>query len=329
MIGNQKLTVVMYHYVRDLKHSRYPAIRGLDRTLFIGQVEYLRRHYAPVTMEQVIAAGRSGGEPLPEKAVLLTFDDGYADHFTTVFPILKNRGIQGSFFAPIKALTENTVLDVNKIHFILASGSTPADIIGHIRTLLERYGSEYGLDTFENYYRKLAGFDRFDTPEVLFIKRLLQVGLPLEVRIRMTDLLFTRTVGIDPETFSRELYMNREQMQCMVDAGMHIGSHGYDHFWLNSLPREQQEREIARSVEFIKDIYGTRYAGDWTICYPYGGYNDDTLDLLRKYGCAAGFTTEVRVADLSRDSAFTLPRLDTNDIPKGRDEKTNDWYERG
>ncbi|WP_294597282.1 polysaccharide deacetylase family protein [uncultured Rikenella sp.] len=281
-------------------------------------------------MEQVIAAGRPGGEPLPPKAVLLTFDDGYTDHFTTVFPILKNRNIQGSFFAPIKALTENTVLDVNKIHFILASGSTPKEIINHIRILLEQYGREgYELDTLESYYQRLAGFDRFDTPEVLFIKRLLQVELPLEVRTQMTDSLFTRIVGINPETFSRELYMTREQMQCMVDAGMHIGSHGYDHFWFNSLPKEQQEREIDLSIRFIKDIYGSRYTGDWTICYPYGGYNEDTLDLLRKYGCAAGFTTTVKVADLSEDSLFTLPRLDTNDIPKSRDAQTNDWYAQG
>lgn len=227
---SSKVTVVMYHYVRDLKHSRYPSIKGLDRDLFVEQVEYLCKHYVPVTMEQVVAASRPDGEPLPEKAVLLTFDDGYADHFTTVFPILKNRGVQGSFFAPIKALTENRVLDVNKIHFILASGKTAGEIIALIRLLLPRYAEEYRLQSFEYYYGKLAGFDRFDTPEVLFIKRLLQVELPLEVRMKITDELFAGIVGMDESAFSRELYMDREQMQCMVDAGMHIGSHGYDHF---------------------------------------------------------------------------------------------------
>lgn len=326
---SSKVTVVMYHYVRDLKHSRYPSIKGLDRNLFVEQVEYLCRHYVPVTMEQVVAASRPDGEPLPEKAVLLTFDDGYADHFTTVFPILKNRGVQGSFFAPIKALTENRVLDVNKIHFILASGKTAGEIIALIRLLLPRYAEEYRLQSFEYYYGKLAGFDRFDTPEVLFIKRLLQVELPLEVRMKITDELFAGIVGMDESAFSRELYMDREQMQCMVDAGMHIGSHGYDHFWLNSLSPQQQEAEIVKSVEFIRDIYGPRYAGDWTICFPYGGYNDDTLALLRRYGCAAGFTTEVRIADLAADGPYTLPRIDTNDVPKDRNAKTNEWYERG
>lgn len=319
----------MYHYVRDLKHSRYPSIKGLDSSLFVEQVDYLRKHYVPVTMEAVIAASRDKGAELPDKAVLLTFDDGYVDHFTTVFPILKNRGIQGSFFAPIQALTENRVLDVNKIHFILASGRSTTEIISALRPLLERYRSQYELANFEEYYTKLAVANRFDTADTIFIKRLLQVELPLEVRRPIVDTLFESMVGMDEGMFSRELYMTREQMQCMVDGGMHIGSHGYDHFWLNSLSREAQENEISRSVAFIRDIYGSHYRGDWTICYPYGAYNDDTLSLLSTYGCAAGFTTEVRIADLSTDSLYTMPRIDTNDIPKDRNAQTNEWYERG
>lgn len=326
---SSKLTVVMYHYVRDLQHSRYPAIKGLDSRLFVEQVEYLRRHYVPVTMEEVIAASRGEGGGLPEKAVLLTFDDGYVDHFTTVFPILKNRGIQGSFFAPIKALTENKVLDVNKIHFILASGRSTAEIIAALRPMVEAYRAEYDLESFDAYYARLAVANRFDTAETIFIKRLLQVELPLAVRRPVVDRLFESLVGMDEGTFSRELYMTREQMQCMVESGMHIGSHGYDHFWLNSLSRAEQEQEISRSVSFIRDIYGSRYRGDWTICYPYGAYNEDTLSLLSAYGCAAGFTTAVRIADLSVDSVYTLPRIDTNDVPKERTAQTNDWYERG
>lgn len=169
---SSKLTVVMYHYVRDLQHSRYPAIKGLDSRLFVEQVEYMRRHYVPVTMEEVIAASRGEGGGLPDKAVLLTFDDGYVDHFTTVFPILKNRGIQGSFFAPIKALTENKVLDVNKIHFILASGRSTAEIIATLRPMVEAYRAEYGLESFDAYYARLAVANRFDTAETIFIKRL-------------------------------------------------------------------------------------------------------------------------------------------------------------
>ena len=58
---------------------------------------------------------------MPEKALVLTFDDGYLDHYSFVLPILKAHQMQGSFFMPGKTFAEDTLLDVNKIHFILAS----------------------------------------------------------------------------------------------------------------------------------------------------------------------------------------------------------------
>ena len=93
---NENLTVVMYHYVRDLKHSRYPAIKGLDVNLFKEQLSFLKKHYNFVTVEEVIAASKGEGK-LPTHAVLLTFDDAYSDHFNYVFPILKNEGCKALF----------------------------------------------------------------------------------------------------------------------------------------------------------------------------------------------------------------------------------------
>ena len=109
----------MYHYVRDLKNSRFPEIKGLDLHLFVEQIKYIIRHYNPVIMEEVINSIENS-DKLPPKAILLTFDDAYIDHYLNVFPILDANKLQGSFFPPAKAISENTVLDVNKIHFILA-----------------------------------------------------------------------------------------------------------------------------------------------------------------------------------------------------------------
>lgn len=59
-----KLTIIMYHYIRDLKKSRYPRIKGLDIHLFKEQLEYLKKHYNFVAIEQIIAAfdGKMDGE---------------------------------------------------------------------------------------------------------------------------------------------------------------------------------------------------------------------------------------------------------------------------
>ncbi len=325
---SKKLTVVMYHYVRDLKNSRYPEIKGCDVRDFKEQILFFKKHYHFVTVEEVMDAYYSG-RALPDHSILLTFDDAYIDHFTYAFPILLHEHIQGAFFAPVKAVTEHTVLDVNKIHFILAT--TPNEkmplLLEEIRRMVADHKEEYQLQDFEEYYDQLAVANRFDTKDVIFVKRLLQVALPEQLRHQLTTKLFERNVNMDESTFSRELYMSVDQIRCMVDSGMHFGSHGYDHYWLASLPKEKQEFEITKSIEFIKMVGGD--SGNWTICYPYGNYNDETIQVLKQHGCKMGFTTKVDVADLSdarNDSIFKLPRLDTNDLPKDRNAELNEWY---
>lgn len=325
---SKKLTVVMYHYVRDLKNSRYPEIKGCDVSLFCEQIQFIKKHYTPVTIEQVLESQQKN-EALPNHAILLTFDDAYRDHFEYAFPILYHEHIQGVFFPPVKAVTEHTVLDVNKVHFILAS--TPSEklpaLLDELKRLVNLNKDEFNLEPFESYFERLAVANRFDTKEVVFVKRLLQVALPEELRRRMASELFEKTVGMEESVFSRELYMTIDQIKCMVDCGMHIGSHGYDHYWLGSLPKEKQEFEIAKSIEFIKMVGGD--INNWTIGYPYGNYNEDTIAILKQHGCKMGFTTRVAIADLDADgpdALYKLPRLDVNDLPKDAHAAVNEWY---
>ncbi len=56
---------------------------------FINQIEYLRTHgFSFVSAADVLAASR-GGKPLPEKAVLITFDDAYEGFYRFVYPALR------------------------------------------------------------------------------------------------------------------------------------------------------------------------------------------------------------------------------------------------
>ena len=276
---------------------------------------WLQEHYSFVTHKDLIAAAYEGKQ-LPENAAWLTFDDAYSDHYTNVFPILDEMGVEGAFFPPVKAIVNHEVLDVNKIHFILASVSNFSSLVNDVRQLLEEYHQEYSLNDYEYYWGKLAKANRFDPAEVIFVKRLLQVELPEECRRKMTDSLFRQYVSENEAAFSRELYMNKDQMKCMVRHGMCVGSHGYDHYWLDSLVPEQQAKEVDESLKFLRDI-GVDM-DSWVMCYPYGACNESLIQIIKERGCKLGLTTRVAEADLSVDNAFLLPRLDTNDFPKDR-----------
>lgn len=313
----------MYHYIRNLKQSRYPEIKGLDSKLFEEQILYLKKHYNIISMNEAIEAVHYG-TPVPDKSILLTFDDCYKDHYTYVFPILIKYGISGAFYAPMKCLKEKKVLDVNKIHFILASVPNKKQIISEIFDQLDHFRHEYNLEKNSFYYDKLAIPDRHDTADIIFIKRILQVELDEKLRNIVTSKLFNKFVGVSEKAFCEELYLTKEQISHMFDSGMHFGSHSYEHYWLNSLTKEKQEEQIDLSLKYLEEM-GIDI-NNWTMCYPYGGYNSDTLEVLTEKKCKLAFTTEVDVYNLDLHNKYEVPRLDTNDIPKDRKSKVNKWY---
>ncbi|MBR5360004.1 MAG: polysaccharide deacetylase, partial [Lachnospiraceae bacterium] len=53
----------------------------------------------------------------------------------------------------------------------------------------------------------------------------------------------------------------------------------------------------------------------WVMNYPYGSYSDDTVEYIKSKGAVLGLTADVRIADLSVDDLWRLPRLDCNDFP--------------
>lgn len=306
-----KVNVVMYHYTRDLKHSRYLRLKGLDYELFRQQIHFLKENFNIVSMEEVIAAA-DGKYELPEQAALLTFDDGYIDNYTYALPILEEAKVQGAFFIPGKTFATHQLLDVNKIHFILAS----ADIGKLLEDVLERMdyyrGGEYDYPSNKDLFQKFAQKDRFDSEEVVFIKKILQTVLPEEARNRIASDLLKKHVGVTEEQLAYELYMTEDQIRTMKRHGMYIGIHGYDHYWLGNLPQEKMREDISKALEVMDEfIDGKR----WVMNYPYGNYNEKVIRFIEEKGACLGLTTKVAVADLKGDNRFELPRLDCNDFP--------------
>lgn len=310
---NKKITIVMYHYVRDLAHSRYPEIKGLDVPLFEEQLTYIREHFQVIRMEDLLAAYEADDfSALPQRPLLLTFDDGYIDHYTVVYPLLKKYGMQGSFFPNAKAVKEHKLLDVNKIHHILAVA--PIDeLVSDCYKALDQYRDRGGvIPSNEQIFQELAVPNRWDPGEVIFVKRLLQNYLPEEFRGEIATGLFEKYVGIKEENFARELYMNREQIGCMKSGGMFFGLHGYDHYWLGKLSKQQMRKDVDQALEYFSDVMDRE---NWVMNYPYGSYNEDVVDYIRSQGCRLGLTVEARDAEPMTDDRYLLPRWDTNDLP--------------
>ena len=92
------LPIVMYHDVSGVPlDDIYRAASNVLPADFSAQLDYLQcAGYTTITPSQLIDAVEGRG-PLPEKPVVLTFDDGYSDHYSQAFTILKQHGMTGAF----------------------------------------------------------------------------------------------------------------------------------------------------------------------------------------------------------------------------------------
>ena len=113
-----------------------------------------RERFTPITMEQLREALHDPAAPLPSDAVLLTFDDGYADHADTAAPVLADLGLQGAFFVPAQPILERRVMQVNKIHFVLAALESEATLLELVFAGIDRGRGEFGLPSDEELYER-------------------------------------------------------------------------------------------------------------------------------------------------------------------------------
>ena len=120
--------------------------------------------------------------------------------------------------------------------------------------------------------------------------------------------------------------MSLDQIKCMVQNGMYVGSHGWDHYWLNQVSQQKQEQEIGLSLQFLSQTGSS--LENWVMCYPFGSYNDSLVQIMKSKNCKLALTTQADIAVLNKENAFTLPRLDTNDLPKSPEALANGWTQK-
>lgn len=93
-----EIPVLMYHRVLpDLPTDEFGAELTVTTEALDEQVSYLVcAGFTPITLARLFA-GFDGSAALPTHPVVLTFDDGWAEHYTDVFPVLQSHGAVASF----------------------------------------------------------------------------------------------------------------------------------------------------------------------------------------------------------------------------------------
>jgi peptidoglycan/xylan/chitin deacetylase (PgdA/CDA1 family) len=92
-----RVPVLMYHEIADI--SATPSRLAVSPDVFANQLLYLRdAGFSTVTAGALSAILPDGARDLPERPVVLTFDDGYGDFYSQALPLLKQHGFTGTLF---------------------------------------------------------------------------------------------------------------------------------------------------------------------------------------------------------------------------------------
>jgi peptidoglycan/xylan/chitin deacetylase (PgdA/CDA1 family) len=95
-----RVPILMYHYLSAPPSNAdiYRLDLSVTPELFAAHLDALRTNgYTTISLYELLAH-LTQGAPLPEKPVILTFDDGYRDNYENAFPLLAERGMTATFF---------------------------------------------------------------------------------------------------------------------------------------------------------------------------------------------------------------------------------------
>ena len=95
----KRVTILCYHGVTERNGRSADDRKGLhvNRKRFESHLTFLQRHYHVISLEEYLRA-RKTGSSLPDRSVVLTFDDGFRNFFTTAAPMLAARKMPATVF---------------------------------------------------------------------------------------------------------------------------------------------------------------------------------------------------------------------------------------
>ena len=304
-IENKSVYIIMYHYVRPKKSNNYfPALELSD---FKKQITYFQKIGRIINNEEFVEIiNNNKFESKPN--FLLTFDDGYKDHYDYVYPYLKKRNITGNFYVPTSIWNKKKILDINKIHLILNKENNHKKLLNYIYSLLEKNISKkfQSKEVLNKVIR-----NKYDKFETLIIKRFLQYMLPENIRINLLDYLFNQMVNSSEDEMINKIYLSVEEAKEMSKNGMHFGSHGETHRNFRLLDFNDQLSEVQNSIKFLKK--NKIVNSEISLCYPWGEFNKFSKKLFNSISIQYGITVlPGHLGENSKFSKYYLPRYDTN-----------------
>lgn len=298
----ERYTILMYHrVVEDAEaHTEYtqPGI-AVSAHSFDRQIAFLARHYTIIPLGQLAECLRQSA-PIPPRALVITFDDGWRDNFTLAYPILRKYRAPATIFVSTDFVETNLKFWFLRIGYYLTEGNLSAGQLADIlEELLGGNGGEHrGQPLTRGYLEWLASdHDRF----IESLKDLDADGMK-----RAIALLVNRTGLTDDRWPERRWTLSWAEMKEMDPELIEIGSHGLSHQILTTMSPAEVRRELVESKLLIEEKIGRPVT---SIAYPNGNHDEEIRRLTKEAGYRCGIAThDPEGTALTRD-IYALQRI--------------------
>ena len=293
-INRHKPIVLTFHGVTSEKPGNICNYQGkhLYIKIFSELMRYLRARYTPVTMSR-IADWLEGQGDIPERAVAVTFDDGYRNVLVNAAPVLSRLGIPATVYVVTDFVHERKMIWMDRMVSALA-------ITKRTSLTLSSSAQEIRLPIQNIKEKEIA-----DTKIRSVCK-----ALPSEHREKVIRQII-EDLEVDDKQIA-EVWRDHDPLQpgdfkTLQDHGIEIGSHTKSHRILSRCSPGELKQEFEDSKKYIESITGK-------VCdqfaYPngkQGDFNERTRECARESGYRCAVTTIPKRLTRGQDP-FEIPR---------------------
>jgi peptidoglycan/xylan/chitin deacetylase (PgdA/CDA1 family) len=264
------LAVLTYHRVAPPgeRPDLHPGLVSATPEAFDAQMAGLTRAGArPVSLADVLAHRRDG-TPLPERAVLVTFDDGYADFSEHAWPVLHHHGIPVVLFVPTGFPGTERTFWWDRLHHALTSTARRDQL-----ALAERPGEPFALSTAaerRQTFRRLRAVVKAE---------------PHERAMALVDELVADLGVAEPAPAT----LSWDRLASLREEGVTLAPHSRSHALLHRVGAAQLADEVRGSVDDLRRAVGDAPPA---FAFPSGGYDDQAVAAVREAGIELAFTTD-------------------------------------
>ena len=287
-----KLTVLAYHRIMDVDENFPFDIELISASCkqFEEQINFVSKYFTPITIEQLVECYNTS-TALPEKSVLITFDDGFEDNYKNAFPILEKFNVPATIFLSTDYISSNKTLWFDRLaYFILNSDE---DIF---RLVLE---SKFNIKN--NYENRRSVLE-----EVMeYVKH-----IPNSEREILLDDMYSK-YHFEYKDNHKHLSttLTWEQIKEMDKSNISFGSHTLSHPILSQLTESELDNELFTSKSILEKHLGHPVE---TIAYPVGteaAFNKKVINYTKKAGYLLGFSYIAGVNAWPLKQQYSIKRL--------------------